>query len=116
MPPVAPLTPEIYGPLVRAALAEDVGSGDITTEATVPATAVGRGILLAKSALVVAGLDVAEAVFQSVNGTVTVTRRVEASNDRSRNSRGTAPSIGHAHGSRNGETRFGVQYRRCSSR
>ena len=39
MPPVAPLTPEIYGPLVRAALAEDVGSGDITTEATVPATA-----------------------------------------------------------------------------
>jgi len=77
VPPVAPLTPEIYGPLVRAALAEDVGSGDITTEATVPATAVGRGILLAKSALVVAGLDVAEAVFQSVNGTVTVTRRVE---------------------------------------
>jgi len=77
VPSVLPLTPEIYGPLVRAALAEDVGSGDITTEATVPATAVGRGILLAKSALVVAGLDVAEAVFQSVNGTVTMTRRVD---------------------------------------
>jgi nicotinate-nucleotide pyrophosphorylase (carboxylating) len=77
VPSVLPLTPEIYGPLVRAALAEDVGSGDITTEATVSPSAVGRGILLAKSALVVAGLDVAEAVFQSVNGAVTMTRRAE---------------------------------------
>ena len=59
MVPVPPLTPEIYGPLVRAALAEDVGPGDITTEATVPAQVVARGILLAKSSLVVAGLDVA---------------------------------------------------------
>ena len=77
MVPVSPLTPEIYGPLVRAALAEDVGSGDITTEATVPASATARGILLAKSALVVAGLDVAEAVFRSVDGAVSMTRRVE---------------------------------------
>jgi len=75
--PVPPLTPEVYGPLVRAALAEDVGSGDITTEATVPASATARGILLAKSALVVAGLDVAEAVFRSVDDAVTMTRRVE---------------------------------------
>lgn len=75
--PVAPLTPDVYGSLVRAALAEDVGAGDITTEATVPPTAVAHGILLAKSRLVVAGLDVAAAVFQSVNAGVAMTRRVE---------------------------------------
>ena len=45
--PVTPLTPDVYVSLVRAALAEDVGSGDITTEATVPPTAIAHGILLA---------------------------------------------------------------------
>jgi nicotinate-nucleotide pyrophosphorylase (carboxylating) len=53
--------------LVRRALAEDVGGGDVTTEATVPADAVGRGVLLAKSPLVVAGLDLAAAVFHAVD-------------------------------------------------
>lgn len=53
--------------LVRRALAEDVGTGDVTTDATVPADAVGRGILLAKSPLVVAGLDVAATVFAEVD-------------------------------------------------
>jgi nicotinate-nucleotide pyrophosphorylase (carboxylating) len=53
--------------LVRRALAEDVGGGDVTTEATVPADAIGRGVLLAKSDLVVAGLDVAAAVFHEVD-------------------------------------------------
>jgi nicotinate-nucleotide pyrophosphorylase (carboxylating) len=53
--------------LVRRALAEDVGAGDVTTEATVPETAHGRGILLAKSPLVVAGLDVAALVFRAVD-------------------------------------------------
>jgi nicotinate-nucleotide pyrophosphorylase (carboxylating) len=53
--------------LIRRALAEDVGSGDVTTEATVPVEARGRGVLLAKSPLVVAGLDVAAAVFHEVD-------------------------------------------------
>ena len=75
--PVAPLTPDVYMSLVRAALAEDVGSGDITTEATVPSTAVAHGILLAKSPLVVAGLDIVAAVFQCVNAGVAMTRCVE---------------------------------------
>jgi nicotinate-nucleotide pyrophosphorylase (carboxylating) len=39
----------------------------VTTEATVPESAHGRGILLAKSSLVVAGLDVAALVFRVVD-------------------------------------------------
>lgn len=54
--------------LVRRALAEDIGPGDVTTMATVPADARGRGVLLAKSPLVVAGLDVARLAFELVAG------------------------------------------------
>ncbi|MEO7190621.1 MAG: carboxylating nicotinate-nucleotide diphosphorylase [Vicinamibacterales bacterium] len=62
-----PLDPAAYRALVRAALSEDVGSGDITTAATVPAAAMGRGVLLAKSSLVLCGADVAREVFASVD-------------------------------------------------
>ncbi len=44
-------------------LAEDIGRGDITTTATVPADTRGVGKFLAKEKLVLCGLDVAEAVF-----------------------------------------------------
>lgn len=67
-----PLAPEVYRDLVRRALAEDLGTGDVTTSATVPASAVGRGILLAKSACVVAGLDVFREVFAQVAPSVVV--------------------------------------------
>jgi len=61
---------------IRRALAEDVGDGDVTTEATVPSGAAGRGVLLAKSSLVLAGLDVAAAVFREVDARTTLARRV----------------------------------------
>ena len=54
--------------LIRRALAEDVGAGDVTTAATIQPEARGRGVLLAKAALVVAGLDLAHAVFAEVAG------------------------------------------------
>ena len=60
--------PADYTDLIRRALAEDVGAGDVTTRATVPPGALGDGSLLAKSRLVVAGLKVAEAVFEAVAG------------------------------------------------
>ncbi len=44
-------------------LAEDIGRGDITTAATVPAETRGLGRFLAKEDLILCGLDVAEAVF-----------------------------------------------------
>jgi nicotinate-nucleotide pyrophosphorylase (carboxylating) len=65
---VTALDPVEYEDLVRRALAEDVGAGDVTTQATVPNDSPGTGVLLAKSALIVAGLDVAHAVFKAVAG------------------------------------------------
>jgi nicotinate-nucleotide pyrophosphorylase (carboxylating) len=58
------LDPAEIDRLVRAALAEDVGTGDVTAEATVDADARARGVFIAKQDLVVAGLSVAEAVFR----------------------------------------------------
>lgn len=52
--------------LARLALDEDVGHGDLTTEATVPLGRAGRGEVLAKSDLVVSGHPYATAVFDEV--------------------------------------------------
>lgn len=49
-------------------LAEDLGRGDITTQATVPNEARGVGRFLAKEDLIVCGLEVAEAVFLHLDG------------------------------------------------
>ena len=51
---------------VQAALAEDIGSGDATTLATVPETATAKAVLRAREPLVVAGLDFAEAAFREL--------------------------------------------------
>ena len=67
-----PPTPASYTELIRAALAEDVGTGDVTTTATVPEGRRARGTLLAKSALVVAGLDVAMEAFRQLDPKVNV--------------------------------------------
>jgi nicotinate-nucleotide pyrophosphorylase (carboxylating) len=53
--------------IVQAALAEDVGAGDVTTDATVPADAVGTAELLVKEPGVVCGLEVAEATFRALD-------------------------------------------------
>src|SRR3954471_13212933 len=62
--------------LVERALAEDVGAGDVTTEATVPAGARARATITQKAPGVVYGLDVAEAVFRRLDGEVRVERLV----------------------------------------
>ena len=59
-----PLSPDTYRDLVRQALAEDRGRGDATSAATITQGTRGRGTILAKSELVVAGLDVALEVFR----------------------------------------------------
>ncbi len=48
-------------------LSEDLGRGDITTQATVPADAKGVGRFLAKEDLVICGIEIAEAVFQHLD-------------------------------------------------
>lgn len=60
----AGLEPHGVESVVRAALAEDLaGGGDVTTAATVPPGTRGRGDLVTRSAGVLAGLPVAQAVF-----------------------------------------------------
>jgi nicotinate-nucleotide pyrophosphorylase (carboxylating) len=53
--------------VVLAALAEDIGAGDVTTEATVSSEAVGTAELLVKEAGVVCGLRVAETAFRALD-------------------------------------------------
>jgi nicotinate-nucleotide pyrophosphorylase (carboxylating) len=53
--------------LVRRALAEDVGSGDATTTAIVPAGTPAKAIILARQTLVCAGLPIAENVFRALD-------------------------------------------------
>ena len=77
--PFQPLDPALYREIVRRALAEDLGWGDVTTEATVPPELRARGILLAKSPCVLAGLDVAAEVFKQLDpGCVFQPRRKDA--------------------------------------
>jgi len=53
---------------VEMALAEDLGLvGDITTDATIPADAVARGVFAARTGGVVSGLDVARATFAALD-------------------------------------------------
>jgi nicotinate-nucleotide pyrophosphorylase (carboxylating) len=54
-------------PLVERALAEDVGSGDATSEAVLPADARCEAVIEARAPLVVCGLPLAEAVFEAVD-------------------------------------------------
>jgi nicotinate-nucleotide pyrophosphorylase (carboxylating) len=51
---------------VQAALAEDIGSGDATTLATVPQTAVVKAVMRVREPLVVAGIEFAETAFREI--------------------------------------------------
>lgn len=59
--------------IIRNALAEDAGDGDVTTLNTVPEAAALEGVFLAKEDGVVAGLEVVRRVFQLLDPAVAVT-------------------------------------------
>jgi nicotinate-nucleotide pyrophosphorylase (carboxylating) len=61
--PFQPLDPALYREIVRRALAEDLGWGDVTTEATVPPELRARGVIVVKSPCVIAGVEVAAEAF-----------------------------------------------------
>jgi nicotinate-nucleotide pyrophosphorylase (carboxylating) len=54
--------------LVKAALEEDVGSGDVTTETTIPKNVRAKGKITVNENCVVCGLDVAAEVFRQLGG------------------------------------------------
>lgn len=61
-----PLSPGEVQTLVRAALTEDLGAGDVTTASTIPENSRARGHLKARQDLVVAGLELAAATFREL--------------------------------------------------
>ena len=73
---LTPLHPAQYRDLVRRALDEDIGPGDLTTDALVEHSASARGIFLAKADCVVAGLDVAFEVFRQLDPSIRIIERI----------------------------------------
>jgi nicotinate-nucleotide pyrophosphorylase (carboxylating) len=63
--------------LAYAALAEDVGEGDVTTEAVVDADATGSAVILLKEPGVVCGLGIVEAVFRALDEEIEVETLVD---------------------------------------
>jgi nicotinate-nucleotide pyrophosphorylase (carboxylating) len=63
--------------VIRTALAEDIGPGDVTTNSIIPPEAVMRGQIIAKQEGMIAGLDVAQAVYQELDPRVDFTPQVE---------------------------------------
>ncbi len=63
--------------LVQRALQEDVGSGDVTTLATVPPHARARALITQKQPGAIYGLDAAELTFSLLDPGVEITRGVE---------------------------------------
>lgn len=60
-------------PIVRRALKEDIGDGDVTTRCTIPPGAVLSGRFIAKEAGIVAGLEVARLTFSLLDKRVEFT-------------------------------------------
>ena len=71
----APLSPDAYRDLVARALAEDVGSGDATSTLTIAPDQAARGVLIAKTRLVLCGLDIAAETFRQCDAAVTFAAR-----------------------------------------
>jgi nicotinate-nucleotide pyrophosphorylase (carboxylating) len=66
------LSREFIQNIVRAALAEDIGAGDITTETAIPADQRAEAYIVAREPCVVAGLTLVEEVFAQIDRSVAV--------------------------------------------
>ena len=59
-----------YLQLVRSSLAEDVGSGDVTTMSLISKDSFASGVIVAKEPLVMAGVDLAIASFREIEESI----------------------------------------------
>lgn len=66
------LTPEAISRFIRAALTEDIGSGDHSTLAAVPANALRQARLLIKDNGILAGVELASLIFHEVDAELQV--------------------------------------------
>jgi nicotinate-nucleotide pyrophosphorylase (carboxylating) len=72
--PMEPLSGEEIQQAVKLALSEDIGSGDVTTLATVPEQTSAAAVMRAREPLVVAGLALAEAAFRQLSDAIQIGR------------------------------------------
>jgi nicotinate-nucleotide pyrophosphorylase (carboxylating) len=78
MTTLSALSPLLVESAVRAALEEDLGrAGDVTTQATIPATASATAIIAAREDGVIAGLPLAREAFRLLNAGVLFEPRVD---------------------------------------
>ncbi len=75
-----PLTGDALDAKLREFLAEDVGSGDVTSEWTVPSESRARGRFVARGACVVSGLSVARRTFELLDPGLTWKEEATAGN------------------------------------
>ena len=71
--PFEPLDPGMYRELVRRALAEDFGWGDVTTETIIDREQRARGVIMSKSSCVIAGIEIAAEAFRQLDPAVSIT-------------------------------------------
>jgi len=69
------LDPDIIRRAVRLALEEDLGTGDVTSEAVIDATANAAGTFVARESLTLCGLEVAREVFRQTDAGLTFEAR-----------------------------------------
>jgi len=63
--------------LIKQAMVEDVGSGDITTQAIISSTQKAKAIVLAKENGIIAGLAIAREVFRQIDGKIKFISKVK---------------------------------------
>ena len=75
------LNPELLQDFIRRGLEEDIGPGDHTSLATIPADKRGRARLLVKGHGVLCGMPVAEAIFSYLDGSCAVEQLIDEGAD-----------------------------------
>jgi nicotinate-nucleotide pyrophosphorylase (carboxylating) len=63
--------------IIKNALAEDIGTGDITTQATISAKKKGRALAIAKDDFVIAGVDVFAETFKCLDKNIKVKKIID---------------------------------------
>jgi nicotinate-nucleotide pyrophosphorylase (carboxylating) len=58
---------DLVGEIIKKSLSEDIGSGDITTNSLIPKEMISKATMVAKADGIIAGMNVAKAVFQQLS-------------------------------------------------
>lgn len=68
---MAQLSPSLIQQHVAAALVEDIGTGDVTTESLIDSAQTGTARIVARQPMTVSGLEIAQAVFRQLDAKAT---------------------------------------------